>query len=131
MPPGQMHNFDQLRNAHGNVHFAGTATSIEWCGYMSGAIQSGYRGVAEILSDLQPAAVNQADLCLISSTFAVPLDKKRRVVQHKSYSANTFGYSLMNTSFLAGCLLGILITLHPPGKLWRLVQSFIPQKTVL
>ena len=49
LPPGQMHNFHELRAPHGRVHFAGTITSVEWNGYMSGAVQAGYRAVAEIL----------------------------------------------------------------------------------
>ena len=65
MAPGQMHNFHELRTRHENVHFAGTATSVEWCGYMSGAVQSGYRAVAEILQDLQPSALDTEDLALI------------------------------------------------------------------
>ena len=47
------------------VHFAGTATSVEWCGYMSGAVQSGYRAAAEILQDLQSTALKAEDLSLI------------------------------------------------------------------
>ena len=42
-------NVFQNRTPHLNVHFAGTATSVEWCGYFSGAVQSGYRAVAEVL----------------------------------------------------------------------------------
>ena len=45
----ETHYIFQNRTPHLNVHFAGTATSVEWCGYFSGAVQSGYRAVAEVL----------------------------------------------------------------------------------
>ena len=53
------------RTSHFNVHFAGTATSVEWCGYFSGAVQSGYRASAEVLKNLYPDALSEMDLKLI------------------------------------------------------------------
>ena len=78
MAPGQMHNFHELRTRHENVHFAGTATSVEWCGYMSGAVQSGYRAVAEILQDLQPSALDtEEDLALVKNASPLTLSVSR------------------------------------------------------
>lgn len=39
-----------LRAPVGGIHFAGTETAVYWIGYMSGAIESGYRVAKEILS---------------------------------------------------------------------------------
>jgi monoamine oxidase len=42
--PGVLHRYgDQLRCAHGRVHFAGTETSSYWPGYMDGAVRAGER----------------------------------------------------------------------------------------
>jgi monoamine oxidase len=41
------------RERSGNCHFAGEHTSIEYQGYMNGAVESGERAAAEILSDLR------------------------------------------------------------------------------
>lgn len=43
---------DALREPMGNVHFVGTETAGEWKGYMEGAVRSGERGAAEVISDL-------------------------------------------------------------------------------
>ena len=46
----------ELRTSFGNVHFAGTETSLAWKGYMDGAIRSGNRvakEVSEILEGLK------------------------------------------------------------------------------
>ena len=39
-----------LREPVGRLHWAGTETATEWCGYMDGAAQSGERVAAEILA---------------------------------------------------------------------------------
>ena len=62
LPPGHMHNFHALRTPFNCIHFAGTATSVEWPGYFSGAVQSGKRAVAEILAAIEPTAL-QACMC--------------------------------------------------------------------
>lgn len=36
------------RKAHGRVHWAGTETASDWCGYIEGAIRSGIRAAGEI-----------------------------------------------------------------------------------
>ena len=41
------------REQSGNCHFAGEHTSVEFQGYMNGAVESGERAAAEILSDLR------------------------------------------------------------------------------
>jgi monoamine oxidase len=37
----------------GNCHFAGEHTSIDFQGYINGAVETGQRAVADILADLK------------------------------------------------------------------------------
>lgn len=41
------------------IHWAGTETATEWCGYMSGAIQAGQRAALEVLAELCPTTLTQ------------------------------------------------------------------------
>jgi monoamine oxidase len=51
-PPGVLTKYGLfLRNPAARIHFAGTETAPYWTGYMDGAIRSGERVAAEILSD--------------------------------------------------------------------------------
>ncbi len=46
-----------LRQPVGPVHWAGTETATEWCGYLEGALQSGERAAGEVVAALgRPAA---------------------------------------------------------------------------
>jgi monoamine oxidase len=48
--PGALTGFgDALREPVGAVHWAGTETATEWCGYLDGALSSGARAGAEVL----------------------------------------------------------------------------------
>jgi monoamine oxidase len=55
--PGALTSFggyQTLRRPWHRIHFAGTELATSWCGYMSGAVQSGYRAAAEVLHKLNP-----------------------------------------------------------------------------
>lgn len=54
LPPGVLDTLDSgsLREATGNLHFAGTETAAEWKGYMEGAVRSGERAAKEVIDDL-------------------------------------------------------------------------------
>ncbi|OMP83800.1 Amine oxidase [flavin-containing] B [Diplodia seriata] len=55
-PPGVLDAVGHaLREPVGDVHFVGTETAGEWKGYMEGAVRSGERGAAEVLSQLTRA----------------------------------------------------------------------------
>jgi monoamine oxidase len=41
------------RERSGNCHFAGEHTSVDFQGYLNGAVESGYRAASEILADLK------------------------------------------------------------------------------
>jgi monoamine oxidase len=48
-PPGVLLGYGAaLRKPVGRIHWAGTETSTEWCGYMDGAVRSGERVAAEV-----------------------------------------------------------------------------------
>lgn len=53
MGPGVMTSYGKaLRAPVGRIHWAGTETSDEWCGYMDGAVRSGERAADEVLARL-------------------------------------------------------------------------------
>lgn len=64
------------------IHWGGTETATQWCGYMSGAVQSGQRAALEVLAELCPAALIQEDLealksCQITNGPAQPLQSSK------------------------------------------------------
>lgn len=51
MPPGTLTRFGAaLRAPVGVIHWAGSESAQEWCGYMSGAVESGFRAANEVLA---------------------------------------------------------------------------------
>ncbi|KAH3872451.1 probable flavin-containing monoamine oxidase A [Dreissena polymorpha] len=61
--PGAMRFYVQgLRKPVGNIHLAGTETATVWTGYMSGAVQAGYRAAMEVLECLRPGTVSQQEV---------------------------------------------------------------------
>ncbi|CAJ1071286.1 probable flavin-containing monoamine oxidase A [Xyrichtys novacula] len=62
MAPGLLTYYHpSLRKSCGRIHWAGTETATQWCGYMSGAIQSGQRAAVEVLAELCPMALTQEE----------------------------------------------------------------------
>jgi hypothetical protein len=56
MPPGALTKYGHaLRAPIGPIHWAGAESSTEWCGYMNGAIESGFRAASEAMRALQAA----------------------------------------------------------------------------
>ena len=52
-PPGVWTRFGKsLRLPIGPLHWAGTETATEWCGYLDGAVESGERAAREVLDAL-------------------------------------------------------------------------------
>jgi monoamine oxidase len=53
MPKGTLTTYGRaLRAPIGNLHWAGSETALEWCGYMNGAIESGFRAAGDVLREL-------------------------------------------------------------------------------
>ncbi|KAG7499173.1 putative flavin-containing monoamine oxidase A [Solea senegalensis] len=63
MAPGLLTYYQpSLRKPCGRIHWAGTETATQWCGYMSGAVQAGQRAAVEVLSELRPAVLTREEL---------------------------------------------------------------------
>nr|KAI8766192.1 putative flavin-containing monoamine oxidase A [Biomphalaria glabrata] len=61
--PGATKYFNnELREPFDRIHFAGTETATVWCGFMNGAIQSGFRAATEVLYHLRPLIITSPDL---------------------------------------------------------------------
>ncbi|XP_044030718.1 probable flavin-containing monoamine oxidase A isoform X1 [Siniperca chuatsi] len=62
MTPGLLTYYHpSLRRPCGRIHWAGTETATQWCGYMSGAVQAGQRAALEVLAELCPMALTQEE----------------------------------------------------------------------
>ncbi|XP_046560310.1 probable flavin-containing monoamine oxidase A [Haliotis rubra] len=60
--PGTTKYFNQdLREPFERIHFAGTETATIWCGFMNGAIQSGFRAATEVLYHVRPQIITSPD----------------------------------------------------------------------
>lgn len=44
------------------IHWAGTETATQWCGYINGAIQAGQRAAMEVLAQMCPSSLSQEEL---------------------------------------------------------------------
>lgn len=62
MSPGLLTYYHpSLRRPYGRIHWAGTETATLWCGYMSGAVQSGQRVALEVLFELCPSTLTNEE----------------------------------------------------------------------
>ncbi|XP_010892224.2 probable flavin-containing monoamine oxidase A isoform X2 [Esox lucius] len=62
MAPGLLtYHHPSLRKPCGRIHWAGTETATQWCGYMDGAIQSAQRVALEVLARLCPSTLTQKE----------------------------------------------------------------------
>ncbi|XP_017280974.1 probable flavin-containing monoamine oxidase A [Kryptolebias marmoratus] len=53
MAPGLLTYYHpSLRKPCGRIHWSGTETATQWCGYMSGAVQAGQRAALEVLAEV-------------------------------------------------------------------------------
>ncbi|CAL1543181.1 unnamed protein product [Lymnaea stagnalis] len=60
--PGTTKYFNsELREPFDRIHFAGTETATVWCGFMNGAVQSGFRAATEVLYHLRPLIIASPD----------------------------------------------------------------------
>ncbi|XP_071322463.1 probable flavin-containing monoamine oxidase A [Trachinotus anak] len=75
MAPGLLTYYHpSLRKPCGRIHWAGTETATQWCGYMSGAVQAGQRAALEVLAELRPMTLTQEEQEAVrhSQTVEVP-----------------------------------------------------------
>ena len=82
---------------------------------MSGAVQSGYRAVAEILYDLKPLALTDDDKALIKNAatiLPVPASVVNKPNWKPKYPSSSTFWKLLDFRFLVGLTAG-LIVMHP------------------
>jgi len=76
--PGGMHAFaDGLRSPHGRVFFAGTETAVQWCGYMSGAVQAGLKAAADVTRAIDASKMEAGDWKVVAEYDCEPVDYSR------------------------------------------------------
>lgn len=69
MAPGMLTYYHpSLRKPFGRIYWAGTETATEWCGYLSGAIQSGQRASVEVLAQVCPSSLSHEELQAVQVT---------------------------------------------------------------
>ncbi|XP_020486249.2 probable flavin-containing monoamine oxidase A isoform X1 [Labrus bergylta] len=101
MAPGLLTYYHpSLRNPCGRIHWAGTETATQWCGYMSGAIQSGQRAALEVLAELCPTVLTQEEQEAVRRGQTVKAPFKRRQSSWLTYlpSGKTLVISTMTIS---------------------------------
>ncbi|XP_017563616.1 probable flavin-containing monoamine oxidase A [Pygocentrus nattereri] len=63
MVPGMLTYYHPgLRKPCGRIHWAGTETATQWCGYLSGAVQAGHRAALEVLAEVCPSTLSKDEL---------------------------------------------------------------------
>jgi len=61
MPKETLSQFGEaLRTPIGRVHWAGSETALEWCGYMDGAVESGFRAARDVAALIERGSVEGA-----------------------------------------------------------------------
>lgn len=72
MAPGLLTYYhSSLKMPHGRIHWAGTETATRWCGYMSGAVQSGHRAAQEVLHALCPSVLSEGEREEVERSYAL------------------------------------------------------------
>lgn len=96
--PGVMSYFASgMRDSFERIDFAGTESATVWCGFLNGAVQSGYRAAAKVLYHIRPQLLQKEDSKELS-VFKRPV-KKAPIKQR-------FGLLVYVVVALLVCLLG-------------------------
>ncbi|TRY65436.1 hypothetical protein DNTS_008767, partial [Danionella cerebrum] len=78
MTPGMLtFHHPSLRKPCGRIYWAGTETATEWCGYISGAIQSGQRAAMEVLAEMCPSSLSVEELTAVQDSLKPKRPKKK------------------------------------------------------
>ena len=112
MPTGSMHNFHYISQPHGHrVHFAGTETGTAWAGFMSGAIEAGWRAAAEIIEVEMPSSLTNEDKERLANSQAAQVNNQRRgdmMRKNRMWSGKADGGGKTAAYFLLAAGLGMV-----------------------
>ncbi|XP_053542970.1 amine oxidase [flavin-containing] A isoform X5 [Ictalurus punctatus] len=102
----------------GRIYWAGTETATRWCGYLSGAVQSGQRAALEVLADVSPAVLSQSELQEVRAGLTMAPSELSRVWDRTGGSASS-SRLLVGLTFMAVTVGGAVFWLKPGlGKNW-------------
>ncbi|KAB5543816.1 hypothetical protein PHYPO_G00084020 [Pangasianodon hypophthalmus] len=119
MVPGMLTFYHPgLRKPCGRIYWAGTETATQWCGYLSGAVQSGQRAALEVLADVSPAVLSQTEIQEVRADLTkAPLDLSQ-VWDCPKGSASSSRF-LIGLTVMAVTVGGAVFLLKPElGKNW-------------
>lgn len=85
------------------IHFAGTESATAWCGYMSGAVQSGMRAANEVLFHLRPQALTAQELAMTAYGPSTQLLRtKRKQSRSRTFIKVTLGIGIVVAVVIVG-----------------------------
>ncbi|XP_066507699.1 probable flavin-containing monoamine oxidase A [Hoplias malabaricus] len=91
MVPGMLTFYHPgLRTPCGRIHWAGTETATQWCGYLSGAVQAGQRAALEVLAEVCPSALSGDDLQKVRAGVTQAQSHFSRAWNRRSASSRLF-----------------------------------------
>lgn len=104
------------------IHWAGTETATQWCGYLSGAVQAGQRAALEVLAELCPMTLTQEEQEAVrrSRNVGVPPDEQTQ----SSKTCLTLSRAIFITSLTIGA--AVLMTKHQNSLLQ--VKTYLADK---
>lgn len=101
--PGAMAYFARgLRLPFQRIHFAGTESATAWCGYMSGAVQSGMRAANEVLFHLRPQALTAQELAMTAYGPSTQLLRTKRKQRSRTLIKVTLGIGFVVAVVIVG-----------------------------
>ncbi|KAK2823769.1 hypothetical protein Q7C36_020369 [Tachysurus vachellii] len=113
MVPGMLTFYlPSLRTPCGRIYWAGTETATRWCGYLSGAVQSGQRAALEVLADVSPDVLSESELQEVrAGLLRTPSDLSR--VWELTGGSASFSRFLIGLTVMAVSVGGAVFLLKP------------------
>jgi len=95
------------------IHWAGTETATQWCGYISGAIQSGQRAAMEVLAQMCPSSLSREELDSVRASL------KHSKPRNESKCKSSKSYCLLGVGMTAAALVTAYLLAKPElGLKW-------------
>ncbi|TTC59072.1 Amine oxidase [flavin-containing] A [Bagarius yarrelli] len=123
MVPGMLTFYHPgLRKPCGRIYWAGTETATQWCGYLSGAVQSGQRAALEVLADVSPDVLSHGELQEVRGDIIKAPSDLSRVWDHTG--GFTTSSRLLKSLTIMAVAVGGAMFLRKAGLGKKLSQSF-------